>query len=51
MQKGVRFTLRLVESLNALLASEAEKRGTTKQALIIQILWEYVEGGANDGRP
>ena len=43
MQKQVRFTLRLVAELNKWLETEATKRGVTKHALILQILWQYAD--------
>ena len=43
MKNQVRFTLRLVAELNKLLETEAAKRGITKNALILQILWQYAD--------
>ena len=44
-----RFTLRLVEALNAFLEAEAKRQGVTKHGLIVRILWEY-KGGAENVR-
>ena len=43
-----RFTLRLVEVLNAFLEAEAKRHGMSKHGLILNILWEY-KGGAENG--
>ena len=39
----MRFTLRIVERLIHLLEETAKEQGVTKNALIVNILWEYVE--------
>ena len=43
MVRETRFTLRLVKELDALLSEKAERLGYTKNALIVQVLWDYVE--------
>ena len=48
MEEQIRFTLRIVAELNQLLEARAKKMGTTKHALILQILWEAVEGGGDN---
>lgn len=42
-KKEVRFTLRIVPRLNDLLSRESKAQGIAKNALILQILWEYVK--------
>ena len=48
MEDQIRFTLRIVSELNQLLETRAKKLGVTKHALILKILWDYIEGGANN---
>ena len=43
MTGEIRFTLRLVEELDAILNEKAKRLGYTKNALIVQVLWEYVK--------
>lgn len=43
MVSEIRFTLRLVEELDAILNEKAKRLGYTKNALIVQALWDYVE--------
>lgn len=43
MEGTIRFTLRIVQDLNQRLESKAKDMGITKHALILQVLWEYVE--------
>jgi ribbon-helix-helix protein, copG family len=43
MEKPIRFTLRIVTSLDKELARLAKKAGHSKTGLITQILWEYVK--------
>ena len=50
MGEQIRFTLRIVSELNQLLETRAKKLGVTKHALILQILWDYIEGGVENGR-
>ena len=50
MGEQIRFTLRIVDELNQLLESRAKKLGVTKHALILQILWAYIEGGTDNER-
>lgn len=38
-----RITLRLVGELNQLLDKEAKTRGITKNALLVQILWDWAK--------
>lgn len=39
----VRFTIRIVKTLNGLLEKETKERGIGKNSLITQILWDYCE--------
>lgn len=43
MTKETRFTLRLVKELDDILNDLASRLGYTKNALITQVLWDYVE--------
>ena len=49
MKEG--FLLRIPPRLKEIIAAEAGLIGISINALIIQILWAYVGGGADDGRP
>lgn len=59
MAERTRTGLRLPYDLNTWLVLEAEKRGVTKNALMVQILWQWLEsknspsadgrGGKSDG--
>lgn len=40
--KNIRSGLRLPEELNEMLIKKAKEKGISKNALILQILWEYV---------
>jgi len=40
----IRFTLRLVPELDARLSRESARLGISKNNLIINILWHYVNG-------
>ncbi|BEU87422.1 hypothetical protein TAMA11512_08860 [Selenomonas sp. TAMA-11512] len=42
MEKPIRFTLRIVTSLDKALTDLAKAAGQSKTGLITQILWEYV---------
>ena len=44
-----RFTLRLVEVLDAFLEAEAKKHGMSKHGFILKILWEYKGGAEHEG--
>ena len=48
--KRVRSGLRLTYDMNTWLIQEAQKQGVSKNALILQILWEWLErrGKKND---
>ncbi len=49
MKDVVRVGLRIPYELNTWLILEAEKRGLTKNGLVIQLLWNYFkERGIND---
>ena len=41
--KRVRSGLRLTYDMNTWLIQEAQKQGISKNALILQILWEWLE--------
>lgn len=41
--KEIRFTLRLVKELDSILNEKAKRLGYTKNALIVQALWDYVK--------
>lgn len=43
IDKRARFTLRLPEALLDLIGKEAMKKGVSLNALILQILWDWVE--------
>lgn len=45
--KPVRFTLRVVASLDEALQALAKSAGQSKTGLITQILWEYVKQNKN----
>lgn len=38
-----RFTLRIPKEISEYLKQEAKKRGLSRNALMIQILWDYLE--------
>lgn len=40
---GIKFQIRITKTLNDLLKEIAEEKGLTKNALIINALWEYVK--------
>lgn len=42
------YLLRLPPRLKELIAADAGRIGISINALIIQILWAYIEGGANN---
>ena len=42
-----RFTFRMPEELYQMLDERAEELGVSKNALILQILWDYVEKRRN----
>lgn len=43
MNKQVRFTIRLTEELNAKLDKIAKQKGISKNALIVQALWNLAD--------
>ena len=48
MKEG--FLLRMPPTLKEIMASTAARLGISINALILQILWQYIEGGANHAR-
>ena len=49
MKEG--FLLRMPPALKEIIASTAARMGISINALILQILWAYIEGGVQHGRP
>ncbi|WP_303871999.1 toxin-antitoxin system HicB family antitoxin [Acetobacterium wieringae] len=46
--KKIRSGLRLPEELNEFLISKAKEKGISKNALILQILWKYLDDSKKD---
>lgn len=47
----VRTGFRLPESLNEFLKNAAKRKGVTKNALVIEIFWEYFEKRSDQQKP
>ena len=48
--KRVRAGLRIPYNLNTWLIQEADRQGIAKNALILQILWDFVKKNESDSR-